>query len=219
MLLDFFLSPWTGGLLLGSVALAGCSLDFDRFTPISLSPTEDGSDPGPNLEAGRMDDVVTVPPIEGSTDIDAAPIADAGSVAPTDATAPTDAGACSEARSVSFGGHCYFPLTSRGSWTAASTSCQASGAHLVTIGSAEEQTAVVAIAVTQDRWMGLTRPANALPTAGSYAWITGEAFGYAHWGNGEPNFTGECVRMVQAGTWADNPCTTSYNAICERETP
>jgi len=159
-----------------------------------------------------MDDVATTPPVEASTDIDAGPIADASPIG------QTDAGACAEARSVSFGGHCYFPLTSRGSWMAASTSCQASGAHLVTIGSAEEQTAVAAIAVTQDRWMGLTRPANALPTAGSYAWITGEAFGYAHWGNGEPNFTGECVRMVQAGTWADNPCTTSYYAVCERET-
>lgn len=100
---------------------------------------------------------------------------------------------------------------------AASTSCQAAGAHLVTIESTEEQTAVAAIAPNQDRWIGLSRPAGSAMMASSYAWITAEPASYAHWGLGEPNFTGECVRMMQGGTWADNPCTTSYNALCERE--
>lgn len=215
MLLGFFPSSRTGALalLLGCIVCAGCTLDFDRFAPLPGSSADGGT--SPSLEAGNVEDVTTTNPDDASGGVESGSVTDAGQVGSGDAR--TDGAACTETRAVSFGGHCYFALTSRSNWMAASTTCQASGAHLVTIGSAEEQAAVAAISTTQDRWMGLTRPANSLPLAAAYEWITGEAMDYTHWGNGEPNFTGECVRMMQGGTWADNPCTTSYYAICERE--
>jgi hypothetical protein len=98
-----------------------------------------------------------------------------------------------------------------------STTCQAAGAHLVSIGSAEEQAAVAAISSNQDRWMGLSRPTVSLPLVASYVWVTAEASTYAHWASGEPNGSGECVRIQQQGTWADNSCSTLALAICERE--
>jgi len=214
MLLGCFLSRHARGLslVLGIVASAGCTLDFDHFAPLAASSQEAG--PGPALEAGTVEDVSTSPPVDASGGVESGSVTDANQGGPADAK--TDAG-CTEARSVSFGGHCYFPLTSRGSWMAASTSCQAAGAHLVTIGSVEEQTAVAAISSNQDRWIGLSRPVGSALMATSYAWITAEAASYAHWGTGEPNFTGECARMMQGGTWADNPCSNSYYALCERE--
>jgi hypothetical protein len=213
--LDFFLlRPAKGlALALGTIACGGCTLDFDRFTPLGGSSQEAGT--GPDLEGGAVEDVATTSPDDASTGVEAGAITDANQGGPRDATA--DGTACSETRGVLFGGHCYFPLAARGSWMAASTSCQAVGAHLATIGSAEEQTAVAAIQPNQDRWIGLSRPAASLPVATSYAWITAEPASYAHWGNGEPNFTGECVRIMQGATWADNPCTTNYYALCERE--
>jgi hypothetical protein len=53
--------------------------------------------------------------------------------------------------------------------------------------------------------------------ASAYVWVTGEAVGYTHWAQGEPNFSGECVRIQTTGTWADNQCTNSAYAICERD--
>jgi len=206
-------------LVFSAVAYTGCTLDFDRFTPVATSSPADAGI-SPELEAASIEDVATNS-VDSSSSVDSGPGVDSGPVTDANPSGPPDAASdarsCTEPRSVTFGGHCYFAVTSRSTWMAASTACQAAGAHLATLGSVEEQTAVAAINANQDRWIGLSRPAASLPMASSYAWVTSEPAVYANWGIGEPNFTGECVRMVQGGTWADNPCTTSYYALCERE--
>ena len=194
-------------LALPAIATTGCTLDFDRFTPVpSSSPADAGVTP--ELEAASAEDVST-PSIDSSSGVDSADRVDSGMVADANPSGPGDAVAdarsCTEARSVTFGGHCYFAVTSRSNWMAASTTCQAAGAHLATFGSVEEQTAVAAINANQDRWIGLSRPVASLPMASSYAWVTSEPAVYANWGVGEPNFTGECVRMMQGARGPTTP--------------
>jgi hypothetical protein len=205
-------------IALGLMGGAGCTMDFDRFAP----RVEPSADTGPGLatEAGTVADATTSMSNDASSTVESGSAVDAGT--PTDGSGGggTDAvadGGCVEARSMVFQGHCYFPTTARTNWTAASMACQAAGAHLVTITSAEEQAAVAPIVGTQDRWIGLSRPQNSLPFAGSFVWVTAEPVMYTHWAQGEPNFSGECARIQQAGTWADNSCANTTTAICERD--
>jgi hypothetical protein len=204
-------------IVMVSFAPAGCTLDFDRFAPRTESLPDSGS--SPVAESGTLEgdkDAGSMPPVEASTDVDSgSPASDAGQ--PGGEDAGTEGGApCTEPRAVSFQGHCYFPTNTRTSWPSSQMACQAAGAHLVTIGSAEEQAAVAPLATTQDRWIGMNRPVLSL-NASAYVWVTGEAVGYTHWAQGEPNFTGECVRIQTTGSWADNQCTNSAYAICERD--
>jgi hypothetical protein len=120
---------------------------------------------------------------------------------------------------VSFGGHCYFALGSTNGFTAASNACKAVGAHLVTISSSAESNAVAPLSNGVDRWMGLSKAAAAPATDASYLFITGEARGsYSNWAAGEPNGSGNCVRMKAGGVqWGDDVCTTLHDAVCERE--
>jgi len=119
-----------------------------------------------------------------------------------------------------YGGHCYFPLVG-GAFTfmAADQTCQVKGAHLATITSSGESDAVKPIDQSADRWIGLSRPPSSPAQDSSYVWITGEPRGsFSNWSAGEPNGSGASVRLTPtASSWADNPGTDSYDAICERE--
>jgi hypothetical protein len=78
---------------------------------------------------------------------------------------------------------------------------------------------VTPISTTVDRWTGLSKNASDPAMDASYHFITGEARGgYSNWFPGEPNGSGDCVRMKAGGVqWADDPCTNLHDAICERE--
>jgi hypothetical protein len=138
----------------------------------------------------------------------------------TDGSDASDAAIpCTEIGAVSFGGHCYFALGSTNSFAAASTACTTLGAHLVTISSSAESTAVTPISTSVDRWMGLSKNTSDPATDASYHFVTGEARGgYSNWSRAEPNGSGDCVRMKAGGVqWADDACTNLHDAICERE--
>ena len=160
--------------------------------------------PGPTTdEAGDGETAV-----DARVGVDAEmPGVDAGTVA--DAGPP-----CS---GIVFRGHCYFAIA-RQEWDDAA--CASQGAHLVTITSADEQQMVATLG-SGERWIGLRRPNNSPQRIASFAWVTNEPVGYANWStsNGvqEPNFTGNCVRLLTNGTWADNDCTDSFVTLCERE--
>jgi hypothetical protein len=221
MPLDFSYARATGiVLLLAALAVAGCTLDFDRFAPRSELTAEGGPGPVPDGGSIAMDAGASIPPAEASTTTDSGSASD-GAMNDAATSGGRDAGVeggapCTEPRAVTFGGHCYFPTTTRTSWTASNMGCQAAGAHLVTITSAGEQAAVAPLSSNQDRWIGMNRPVLSL-TANSYVWLTGEPVAYTNWAQGEPNFSGECVRIQTSGTWADNQCTNSAYAICERD--
>ncbi len=171
-----------------AVASSGCTQDFDVFV----------GDSGIAAEAG---DASTDSPMDAIV-----------------ADAPSDgAVACTEPGAVLFAGHCYFELTTLEDATTAKTNCTNAGAHLVTITGSAEQTAVQAIGVGDERWLGLFRTAGQ-PIDANYAWLDGESrAGYSNWKPGEPDGSGMCVRLEADGTWGDDDCTNMHDAICERE--
>jgi hypothetical protein len=202
-------------------------MDFDAF-----EPREGGS--GAADDAAESDaisaEAASDAAIDSTTDAshDKAPdtSTDASDEPSTDAPSATDGGdasdaavPCTEVDAVSFGGHCYFALGSDNSFDAASSACMAVGAHLVTISSSAESSAVTPISTSVDRWMGLSKNAAAPATDASYQFITGEPRGtYSNWYPGEPNGSGNCVRMKAGGVqWADDDCANLHDAICERE--
>jgi hypothetical protein len=187
-------------LVLTCAMAAACTHDFDVFEPGPNgggAPTDGQAGDGARLDSGAPADSPTT---DGS-----------GPEAATDGT-----GGCAGAGSITFGGHCYF-LGSPASWDASKGACTSAGAHLVTIGSSQEQDALNGLAPTQDRWIGLSRPVGSQPRDSSYVWVTGEARTYTNWEFGEPNGSGECARLRPGGRWADNTCSTALAAICERE--
>ena len=85
-----------------------------------------------------------------------------------------------------YNGHYYKVFNDGLTWAQAKQRCEELGGHLVTITSQTEQLVVQELIVAQGTkgyyWTGGVRN-----TAGDFVWITGEAFTYSNWGNGEPN--------------------------------
>jgi len=199
--------------MLRRVALLGlvcaCTQNFDAFDPVDGATAEGGPD---GMLADAAGDVATESGPQDASPKDAAP-----DVGPTDAAPEADAAVpCTEAGSIVYGGHCYFPIATTQDFNAAKTGCANVGAHLLTITTGGEQTAVQALG-TGERWIGLFRT-NGPPKDQTYTWITGEARnGYADWAPGEPNGTGQCGTLLGTGMWNDEDCTLSLASICERE--
>lgn len=172
-------------LLLAS--LAGCSYDFESYTPVD-GDSALGTDTSSADSSAAIDTAVT------------------------DGAAPS----CTDAEARSFGGHCYFPLPAANG-NSAKTACEAKGAHLVTITSASEEAFVETLRAGRDRWIGLRRPPGSSPVKASFAWVTGEAVAFEKWDSGEPSGSGECVMLRSSNSWSDQDCTRSRDVVCERE--
>src|SRR5436190_24399955 len=98
-------------LALSAFAYTGCTLDFDRFTPVASSAPADAG-VGPELEAASGEDGITTS-IDSTDGVDSESVTDADLSGPADAVADAparpgdavaDAPACTEARSVTIGG-------------------------------------------------------------------------------------------------------------------
>jgi hypothetical protein len=130
---------------------------------------------------------------------------------------PMDTGVdCPEPTGKVYEGHCYFPIEKR-NWIAARDYCVMQGAHLATITSKGEQGFLSMFGGATDRWIGLYRPDGAPYMASSYKWVVPEPVSYTNWDSGEPNFSGQTVRLKYDGSWADQSPSYSLPAICERE--
>jgi hypothetical protein len=211
--------------------LTACAMDFDAFQP--RGGGTDAADDTPASDTmsaeGASDaaiDSTTDASNDTTPDTSSDTSTDASDDPSTDAPRATDGGddsdaaiPCTEVGAVSFGGHCYFALGSTNSFAAANSACTSVRAHLVTITSSAESSAVTPISAGVDRWMGLSKNTTDPATDASYRFITGEARGaYSNWFPGEPNGSGDCVRMKAGGVqWADDGCTNLHDAICERE--
>ena len=110
-------------------------------------------------------------------------------------------------------GHCYFTRDTLEHWGTHKDACEASGARMVTITSAAEQSFVESIS-GDGGWIGLRRPLN-----GSFAWVGNEPVSYTNWNAGEPDEPGEACTKLRNDDflWSDKPCSDSYGAVCERE--
>ena len=130
-------------------------------------------------------------------------------------------------------GHEYQLVNAEGtSWTSASTAAGSAGWYLATITSVTENDFIVsnllqglAVVDRSHYWIGATDVA----LEGSFAWVTGEAFGYTNWWAGEPNNSGNedyAAYDVRGGSWRWNDAVNNvgqpYGArgyIMERAQP
>jgi hypothetical protein len=138
---------------------------------------------------------------------------------------PPDPTACAAGES-ELSGHCYFLGTSAQTFSAATTTCTSRGAgwNLVSIESAAENSFVSSLIGSTEHWVS----GRDITTEGTFVWATGTTFwtgglsgsapagAYANFVSGEPNDTGDCLRMVSGGQWRDVSCTSSYRAVCEK---
>ena len=188
--------------------VCACTQDFSVFEPDGSVPN-DGSTDVTGGEGGKDATTADVAKDASSNDVVVQDVIQ--DVAP-DVPVP-----CTETGAIMFGGHCYFLVTTTQTQAAAATFCQSSNAHLVTITTAQEQAAVIALGTSTERWTDLFRNGGP-PKDMSYKWLTGEGRnGYHAWSPGEPNGTGQCGTLLGTGLWNDQDCTLSLASICERE--
>ncbi|RYZ05658.1 MAG: hypothetical protein EOO73_19405 [Myxococcales bacterium] len=142
-----------------------------------------------------------------------------------DGPPPPPPSACAAGES-ELNGHCYFLTTTAQSFTAAKAACVArgSGWSVASVESAAENGFLSSITGTTEYWLGGTDSA----VEGTFVWPSGAAFwsgglsgsapagAYASWVSGEPNNTGDCMRITAGGPWRDASCTSSYRAVCEK---
>lgn len=110
----------------------------------------------------------------------------------------------------------YAVCTQERSWSEARAYCEQQGLSLVALASGLEERSVTDAAAQfglSSVWIG----ANDLDEEGVWRWPDGSPLLYAHWGDGEPNNSGEedCAELVYPGYWNDLPCSTSRAAVCE----
>jgi cysteine-rich repeat protein len=110
-------------------------------------------------------------------------------------------------------GNCYAAYDDgQDTFSAAKSSCEGAGGHLVTItGVAEALVAYSVQSPAQNPWIGASEDDN--DTDAVFAWVTGEPFGFADFAPGEPDDdvgaggNGDCLHLANAaGQWADTNC-------------
>lgn len=121
-----------------------------------------------------------------------------------------------------FQGHIYEYFKGAYTWKEAVSNCESKGAHLVTIGSAEENQVVTNLMIYGSwTWIGFTDQEK----EGEWAWITGEPVTYTNWASSEPSNSGNedyaHIRLWK-GTWNDKDNSSGINKypmsyICEYE--
>lgn len=110
-------------------------------------------------------------------------------------------------------GHRYRKISARDRDSAVDA-CTADGAHLATMGTAQEDTFIRMIGGA-NFWIGV----DDLGLENKFTWVTGEPFGYERFEGAEPNNSGneDCVMVTGNGTWNDTDCGESHEAVCECE--
>jgi len=114
--------------------------------------------------------------------------------------------------------HAYQIVTTQAdprAWQDAQNACLARTAHLATVTSAEEQALLLPV-LRSLTWLG----AHDMGTEGSFEWATGEPFGYAAWGGGEPDDGpggggADCLAVGPSGAWEDDACNGGASYLCE----
>lgn len=116
-------------------------------------------------------------------------------------------------------GHCYDRLPTAVYWLAAEAQCEALGGYLVTLTSQDENDFVYTNLIhtaPDSGWGGATDVAQ----EGTWAWITGEAWGYTNWASGEPNNQSNedyLSLSKQFGAWNDHQPNSAKFPVCEWE--
>jgi cysteine-rich repeat protein len=112
--------------------------------------------------------------------------------------------------------HCYWLTALASSWASARSLCVDDGAELAAITSPEEQALVEPLA-TVEAFLGATD----IAVEGTFEWVTGEAWSFTNWANGEPNdeYGEDCLLILPTGLWNDGNCSSNRPGLCERPPP
>ena len=132
------------------------------------------------------------------------------------------AGASCPSGFTAINGDCYM-LTSTRTWSSSQSTCEASGAKLVTITSQTQNNALLnyySSRATYALWIGYKR----VVTRGAFAWQDGSTSTYTNWDAGEPNNFGGIPEdfggmYVSNGLWHDFPVSSSQQGICKLPCP
>lgn len=118
-------------------------------------------------------------------------------------------------------GSCYWFSRTGKSWPEADTYCKLENAHLVVIGSMEEQQFVQHHMGPMNTWIGLT------DHNGPWRWVDGTDYekGFINWRPEQPdNWYGhglgggeDCAHLTENGQWNDDYCLRLYRWVCETE--
>jgi hypothetical protein len=109
------------------------------------------------------------------------------------------------------GDSCY-RLGPEATWLDGELACEADGvgAHLATIGDADEANRLLATFAINDYWIGMSDRV----TEGVYLDVTGEPAPYLPWVPGEPS-TDNCGQFDDAGMVHVSDCVSSDEYLCE----
>ncbi|XP_064438699.1 asialoglycoprotein receptor 1 isoform X2 [Mirounga angustirostris] len=127
--------------------------------------------------------------------------------------------ACCPVNWLEHGGSCYWFSRSGKSWAEADRYCQLEGAHLVVVGSWEEQKFVQHHMGPVNTWMGLT------DQSGLWKWVDGTDYetSFKNWRPEQPDdWYGhglgggeDCAHFTDDGRWNDDVCQRPYRWVCE----
>lgn len=195
--------PGTAAAAAALVALAGCA----------------------NIGGAAPDAAGLGLPADGGFDHVGDPI-DAG---PSDASLPADARTCTDGDfrvEDPDSGRCYLYFKISDGWQGARLRCLSVGAELAAIGSQAENDLVAGLAANNTDYPEVWLGGSDLNAEGSFAWLSGEPFGFTGWAAGEPNQNGgtaeeDCVAMRTdtLGAWNDETCSGALTFVCERGAP
>jgi hypothetical protein len=123
--------------------------------------------------------------------------------------------------SVPYAGHAYYFCTYGKSWNGARDECTKNQAHLVTIGSAEENVFLTLSGGGGTYWIGYYQEWYTWV----WSWVNDEPKSFESWDNDQPDNGGfwppdeDCVELKGNGKWNDQECGTDRHFICEFEPP
>jgi hypothetical protein len=96
-------------------------------------------------------------------------------------------------------GHAYAALTTPDTWANHNTAATSLGGYLATLTSAAENEWVLnRFANSPNYWIGLYQPPGTPEPDEGWVWVTGEAYQWTNWKDGEPN-----NHVYVAGAWRD----------------
>jgi hypothetical protein len=132
--------------------------------------------------------------------------------------------------------HCYWTHSDQLDWNSSESSCVGEGGTLATILSDQENSFVVDLLTQAGLFQGSGvslgatdgKASTDMSGPGTYAWVTGEPWGYAPWHPSQPD--GSCnscavpgvdcgcdhwLVLTMDGTWYDRPEATPRPFVCE----
>uniref|UniRef100_A0A4X1UVX0 Asialoglycoprotein receptor 1 n=1 Tax=Sus scrofa TaxID=9823 RepID=A0A4X1UVX0_PIG len=128
---------------------------------------------------------------------------------------------CCPVNWVDYEGSCYWFSRSGKPWPEAEKYCQLENAHLVVVGSWEEQKFIQHHVGPVNSWIGLT------DQSGPWKWVDGTDYesGFKNWRPEQPDdWYGhglgggeDCAHFTEDGGWNDDVCQRPYRWVCETQ--